>query len=105
MFLFRVWGNERFGDYVTYDEQRKTGAHMIIEAVHDLADAAGLQLTRLGFDGGKPIVWRDRHILTIGTKHTFVEVSLSDEALAGFPSQVDNDSSLAAIRRAIHELL
>jgi len=95
----------KIGDKVTFDEQRKVGAQMIIEAVHNMADAAGLQLIRLGFDGGTPIVCRDRHILTIGTEHTFVEVTLSDEALTEFPGQVGNESSLAAIRRGIHELL
>ena len=88
-----------------YDKQRREGAEKVLRKAQDLAEVAGIELTRIAFDDGREIVLREKHVLILALGEKVVQIGLSDEALADYPGRVGTEATIAMLCCGINELL
>ena len=92
-------------DYVLYDERRMNGAKAIIDTAKRMAFEVGIDEEWVGIDYGLEIKCSGQHVMGMNTPEKTAQIQLQDEALIGFLSGFDTESTMCKLQSLITALL
>jgi hypothetical protein len=82
----------------------EAGVNMLKDLAQQLAADAGIKLSGVGFDDGRPLGVSDMHILSLTARGKTVIAKINHEEVEDYPGRVGIDLTKAKVRNAIERL-